>query len=705
MTPFDSAAGTVVDLKVAPDGSLYYVTIYPGELHRITYNTSPHAPVARASASVTQGVQPLDVQFSSAGSSDPDGQPLTYRWDFGDGSTSTAPNPVKTYRNRGVYMARLTVSDGVNQTAATPIAIQVGVPPTLTVAAPTDGALYRAGDTVSYSATAVDVAGRTLADTAFTTEVRFHHGTHVHPFLGPLTSRAGSFTIPTTGEASADTWYEVTMTATDADGLSTSRSVSIHPRKSHITLNTNPPGLTVLLDGVPTSTPYTAEAVVGFQREIAAPPTTSAANGTRYDFTGWSDGQAVRHVITAADTDTTYTAAYAPSAAFVGEYFANRDLTGAPVLTRRDPTVNFLWNLAAPDPAVPADNFSVRWTRTGFLAAGRYTFTTVADDGVRLYLDGNLIIDQWHDESATVHETIVDVGSGTHTIAMEYYDSGWDALAKLTWDTTADQPSTWLAEYWNTPGSGPSPPMPTTAPVVSRPEESIDHTWWQDPPAPGIGADHFVARWTRVVALPAGTYAFTATADDGVRLYVDGSAVIDRWVDQGATTLTANVVLTSGEHKVVMEYYENAWDAVAKLSWAPTAAAPSTWLAEYWNTPGAGPSPPMPTSPPTVSRQEAAVDHDWWADPPAAGIGADHFVARWTRAVNVAAGTYTFTVVADDGVRLYVDGVLVVDRWVDQGATTYTATIALTAGSHKVVMEYYENAWDATAHLSVSNVA
>jgi type IV pilus assembly protein PilY1 len=71
----------------------------------------------------------------------------------------------------------------------------------------------------------------------------------------------------------------------------------------------------------------------------------------------------------------------------------------------------------------------------------------------------------------------------------------------------------------------------------------------------------------------------------------------------------------------------------------------------------------------------------------------------------MTAGTYTFTVRADDGLRLYVDGKLVLDKWIDQSATTYTVNVPLTAGTHTVVMQYYENTWDATAHLSISNPA
>ena len=109
---FDDQAGSVVDLKVAPDGSLYYITYYPGALYRVSYDPTSSAPVAEASADVTKGLEPLTVHFSSAGSRDPDGDPLSYQWTFGDGTTSTEANPTKTYTEKGVYTARLTVSAG-----------------------------------------------------------------------------------------------------------------------------------------------------------------------------------------------------------------------------------------------------------------------------------------------------------------------------------------------------------------------------------------------------------------------------------------------------------------------------------------------------------------------------------------------------------------------------------------------------------------
>ena len=86
-------------------------------------------PIAVAAADPTQGVVPLTVSFSSVGSSDPEGQPLTYFWAFGDNTTSTEPNPVHTYSLDGQYLARLTVFDGVNFATSAPLIITAVVDP------------------------------------------------------------------------------------------------------------------------------------------------------------------------------------------------------------------------------------------------------------------------------------------------------------------------------------------------------------------------------------------------------------------------------------------------------------------------------------------------------------------------------------------------------------------------------------------------
>ncbi|MGH3864455.1 PA14 domain-containing protein [Actinokineospora sp.] len=703
---FDTQAGSVVDMKVAPDGALYYVTYWPGALYRVSYSTTSHVPVASASADLTKGVEPLTAQFSSAGSSDPDGDPLTYQWDFGDGAGSTEANPTHTYSAVGVYTARLTVSAAGDSTPARPIVIQVGVPPTLTVSTPVDDQLYRAGDTINYTAFATDGAGFDLNDAGLKTVVRLRHGTHYHPFVGPLTGRAGSFTIPATGEASADTSYELTVTATDSNGLSTSRSVTIRPRTADLTFATSPPGLGVLLDSIPVATPHTVAGVAGFQRGLTAPDRATGADGARLQFAGWSDGAPIRHTVATPDTDTTYTATYVPDVPYTGEYFDNQTLAGAPVLTRQDPAVDFAWGEGQPGPGMPADGFSVRWTKRQWFGAGRYKFTVRADDGIRLYLDHRPVIDQWNGPASVDSSHTADLGEGEHTVRVEYREGGGGASASMTWAGTVDQPDqSFHAAYWNLASLAGPPSIPAGPPTLSRAEPVIDHEWGGGSPHATVSPDLFVARWTRTLNLAPGEYEFTATADDGVRLFIDGAAVIDKWVDQAPSTYTARLPMDGAPHSLVMEYYEHGFGATAKLAVRRIGSIPDppAYQAEYWNNPDGGSGPAIPTRPPDLARAEEAVNGVWYSGSPGAPITPDNFVARWSRTDVLSAGLYRFSGVSDDGIRVFVDDIPIVNLWQPQSAP-FSVDKVLTAGPHDIRVEYFESGGDAQAVVSYSRV-
>jgi hypothetical protein len=124
-----------------------------------------------------------------------------------------------------------------------------------------------------------------------------------------------------------------------------------------------------------------------------------------------------------------------------------------------------------------------------------------------------------------------------------------------------------------------------------------------------------------------------------------------------------------------------------------TSVPTANWKGEYF------PNKTLSGSPRLVRNDgSASLNFNWGGNSPyhdegaggpnTCGIGFDGFSARWTRTINFLAGTYTLTATADDGVRLYVDGALVLDRWVDQGATTYSVPVTLTEGNHTIVMEY-----------------
>jgi glucose/arabinose dehydrogenase len=303
---FDLDAGTPVQLAAGPDGNLYQLNIYPGALYKIAPSGGNRAPVAKAAASPDNGLGPLDVSFSSAGSADPDGTALSYAWDFGDGTTSTAPNPAHRYAGNGTYHPTLTVSDGDKSDTAT-IEVQVGNRrPAGVITAPVTESRYDAGDTIRYAGTSSDPDQGALPASAYSWSVVFHHADHVHPFLGPITGvTGGTFTIPRIPDNVATTWYEIRLTVTDGGGLTHTSSVAVKPNLVRLTFKANVEGLQYAVDGIPATATHTEDAVVGVERTLSA-ASPQFLDGRQYLYHGWSDGLAQTHTVVTPAADTTY---------------------------------------------------------------------------------------------------------------------------------------------------------------------------------------------------------------------------------------------------------------------------------------------------------------------------------------------------------------------------------------------------------------
>ncbi|GAA1287138.1 lectin [Saccharothrix xinjiangensis] len=199
----------VMDAAFGPDGALYVLDYGTGwgsgdassALYRIEYNPAGNrAPTARAGGDRTSGSAPLVVNFSSAGSSDPEGGALTYSWNFGDGGTSTAANPGHTYTANGQYAATLTVTDSGGRSGTANVAISVGnTAPTVKIDAPVNGALFSFGDTVPYTITASDVEDGTIDCGRVKLSYVLGHDSHGHP-ITTQTGCSGTLRIPVDGE-------------------------------------------------------------------------------------------------------------------------------------------------------------------------------------------------------------------------------------------------------------------------------------------------------------------------------------------------------------------------------------------------------------------------------------------------------------------------------------------------------------------------
>lgn len=309
----DGPYGDIVYLSEGPDGALYYVDLGISDgiskVRRIRYVQTNQPPVAMAAANPDSGPAPLTVDFSSTGSSDPENQPLTYLWTFGDTASSTAANPSHVYTQAGQYTVRLAVSDSINTTLAEPVYVTVGSKPTATILTPQNNALFRAGDVISFSGQATDLEDGTLPESTFSWEVNFLHEGHVHPGPTFMGVTSGSFTVPTSGhDFQGNTRYEFKLTVTDSNSLTDTKSVVVYPDKVNLSFNTSPSGLTLKLDGISKTAPFVLDTLIGFQHTMEAPDQNQGL--TSYNFVAWSDGEARLHTITVPTSAQSYTATY-----------------------------------------------------------------------------------------------------------------------------------------------------------------------------------------------------------------------------------------------------------------------------------------------------------------------------------------------------------------------------------------------------------
>jgi hypothetical protein len=270
-----------------------------------------------------------------------------------------------------------------------------------------------------------------------------------------------------------------------------------------------------------------------------------------------------------------------PANRWKGEYFDNIDLSGDPVMIRDDGGSFLNMNFGSGSPGSPcgpgADNFSARWTRTVPFTTNVYQFSVSADDGARLYVDGQLKLDFWNGPPGTNTVNVL-LNAGDHEIRLEFREFGGVAYASLSWATPciADVPTDkWRGEYYNNTTLSGSPLM-----VRDDGNGFINFDWGNGGPnsACMIGVDNFSARWTRQVFFNGGPWRFTTFGDNGVRLYVDDQKIIDRWTETVGTN-TADVQLSVGSHKIVLEYFETFGAAAVSLSWASLPLAPSNLVA------------------------------------------------------------------------------------------------------------------------------
>ena len=232
---FLSGGGGIVSIATHPvEGGLYYVTWTNG-IKRVRYGISANqAPQSVARADRTFGLSPLAVAFSASESTDPEGFPLSYRWDFGDSSSSTESNVTHVFNAPpGVptsFTVVLTVTDRSNATAQASLLISANnTPPVITILSPTNGTRYPLIGESTYDLRAmVSDAEHAAGELNCLWQTRLNHNNHVHSDP-PDPNCDSSVTLSPLGCDGQVYYYTVTLIVTDAAGLSSTQEVRLDP--------------------------------------------------------------------------------------------------------------------------------------------------------------------------------------------------------------------------------------------------------------------------------------------------------------------------------------------------------------------------------------------------------------------------------------------------------------------------------------------
>jgi beta-glucanase (GH16 family) len=298
-------------------------------------------------------------------------------------------------------------------------------------------------------------------------------------------------------------------------------------------------------------------------------------------------------------------------------YYDNADFTGRSV-ARLDATVNFDWGSSSPVAGIAPDTYSVRWTgKIEPRYSETYNFRTTGNDGVRLWVNGQRLVDDWNNHPATVNAGSIKLLAGRrYDIRMDYYQNTNTALAKLEWSSASQALQVVPKSRLYPAAAAPLAPAGTgtglrgsyfdnpdfTGRVGDRVDPTVNFDWGSAAPIAGVAPDTYSVRWEGQVEPRASeTYTFVTTGNDGVRLWVNGQQLVDDWNNHPATENRGTITLEAGKrYDIRMDYYQNFNTALAELEWF-SASQPRQVIPASQLYPAAAPIPtPPPAAPPAA---------------------------------------------------------------------------------------------------------
>jgi glucose/arabinose dehydrogenase len=302
---FVQAAAYPVDLEIGPNGDLFYVDITGGTIRRVRYYNGNQPPTALAKATPPNGPAPLTTTLDGTGSADPEKGELRYDWDLNsDGAydDATGATVEHTFTEEGSFPVGLQVTDPQGSIATDTIIVTAGnSPPVPIIDTPKVGATWAVGDSVQFSGHASDADEGTLPGTSLTWSLTIEHcattnieSCHAHPISEWEGTDTASFDAP---DHEYPSHLVLKLTATDADGATSTVERELYPRTVKANARVNWAGLQLRLDGA--VMPNGGETVIAGSTHTISAPETQVVGGVTYQFAGWSDGGEATHNIVA----------------------------------------------------------------------------------------------------------------------------------------------------------------------------------------------------------------------------------------------------------------------------------------------------------------------------------------------------------------------------------------------------------------------
>jgi hypothetical protein len=329
-----------------------------------------------------------------------------------------------------------------------------------------------------------------------------------------------------------------------------------------------PPTLTPTITPFMTSTPLPTFTLSPTPTDTP-PPFTSTPTPTPTSLTPTSTPRTTPWPVTATPTPLRSAEPIAPTN-WRGDYWNNTDLTGPAMLIRDDAVIDFDWGLGSPETVsgqLPDDFFSASWTRPVDFAPGLYRFVVEVDDGARLYLGDQLILDEWRAGGVRTITTEQRLEGGSHELRLEFFERTGRALIRMNWELL-DSIEVWQGSYFTNPNL-------LGTPALAREDATIDFDWSDQTPDPALPAGSFSVRWMRPVEFAAGRYRFSLNVSGRARVWIDNNLILNAIPGQPVRPYSTELYLTGRVYDVRVEYYVLQEEPVIRFDWEQVAQAAS----------------------------------------------------------------------------------------------------------------------------------